>query len=280
MGQAMSKAISLEEYPAITSRRNPLVRETAALAGSARERRERKAFLCEGARLCRDAALSGLELRACFFTREAGEKYGSYLRPILDRCPEAWLVEPTVAELLSSTKNPQGIFCVCGWPKGLEGIIGFAPTGPCLVLENIQDPGNLGTILRTAEALGRFRVFLLGDCCDPFSPKALRASMGAVFRLTLGVERDPAKLVEMLKSHGYRTHGAVPDPSAVPVTDAGFTRGDHAVFIGNEGSGLTEEIKSLCDGLITIPMGGRAESLNAAAAATVLLWEMARGGES
>ena len=270
--------MGIKEYPVIASRRNPLVKAAAALAGSARERRERREFLCEGARLCRDAALSGVPVKACFFTPEAGERYAAYLEPVLRSCGEAYLIEAPVADLLTDTKHPQGVFCVCGWPGALEGIIGFAPTGPCLVLENIQDPGNLGTVLRTAEALGRFRVFLLGDCCDPFSPKALRASMGAVFRLSLGLERDPARLLGLLGERGYQTHGAVPDPAALPVTAVDFVEGRHAVLIGNEGSGLTERTKSLCGDLVTIPMGGRAESLNAAAAATVLLWEMARAG--
>lgn len=267
------------DYKCITSRRNPLAREAAALASSARERRERGEFLCEGARLCRDAALSGIAIRTCFFTGEAREKYLEYLEPVLRCCGEAYEVAPEVAALLSATKHPQGIFCVCGSPAPLwEGVVGFAPKLPCLVLENIQDPGNLGTILRTAEALGRFRVFLVGDCCDPLSPKALRASMGAVFRLALGTERVPARLIETLKEKGYQVHGAVPAKDARPVTGIDFRQGLHAVVIGNEGSGLTEEAAAHCHDLMTIPMAGRAESLNAAAAATVLAWEMAREG--
>lgn len=266
------------DYKSITSRRNPLVRAAAALVGSARERRERGEFLCEGARLCRDAAFSGIAIKTCFFTGEAEVKYPEYLEPVLKCCSEAYQVAPEVAALLSDTKHPQGIFCVCGSPAPRwEGVIGFSPKLPCLVLENIQDPGNLGTVLRTAEALGRFHLFLLGECCDPLSPKALRASMGAVFRLALGAERVPARLMDMLKSMGYQIHGAVPAEDARLVTGVDFRQGLHAVVIGNEGSGLTEETAALCHDLVTIPMAGRAESLNAAAAATVLIWEMARG---
>lgn len=266
------------QYETITSRRNPTVKAAAALAGSARERREKRLFLCEGARLCQDAARSGLGIKVCFFTAQAEERYAGYLEPVLRVAESAYRVEPAVAQMLADTRSPQGIFCVCRWPQGMEGVIGFEPKGPCLVLENLQDPGNLGTILRTAEALGRFRVFLLGDCCDPFSPKALRASMGAVFRLNLSLESSPRRLIDMLKGQGYTVHGAVPSASAWPVTEIDFSEGCHAVVIGNEGSGLTEETCALCASLATIPMGGRAESLNAAAAATILLWEMARGG--
>ena len=261
----------------ITSRHNPLVRAAAALGSSSRERRERGLFLCEGARLCKDAVLSDISPQICFFTQRAGERYPKYLEIILNASAEAYLISQPVAELLSSTKNPQGIFCVCPWPGADEGVIGFSPDLPVLVLEGLQDPGNLGTILRTAEALGRFRVFLLGDCCDPYSPKAMRASMGAVFRLGLALEKDPERLCGMLTQKGYSCHGAVPDPQAVPVTELKLWQGRHAVFIGNEGGGLSPEVKGLCSDLITIPMRGRAESLNAAAAATVLLWELAKG---
>ena len=272
-GQLFDKGGSFVDT--ITSRSNPLVRAAAALLGSPRERRERREFLCEGARLCRDAAESGVRIKACFFTPRAGERYGEYLKPILHESEAAYTIEDPVAGLLSDTKSPQGVFCLCAWPEGGQG----AHDGPCLVLENIQDPGNLGTTLRTAEALGRFRVVLLGDCCDPLGPKALRASMGAVFRLGIETEGDPGRLMERLKDEGYAVHGAVPSDRALEVTGIDFTRGRHAVVIGNEGSGLSRETAGLCGDLITIPMGGRAESLNAAAAATVLLWELSGRGE-
>lgn len=268
------------EYERIASRRNPAVRAAAELGASSRARREARAFLCEGARLCRDAVLSGIRVEACFFTAQAREKYAAYLEPVLLAAQRAYCVEPSVAQLLADTKSPQGIFCVCGWPEAMEGVIGFAPPLPCLVLENIQDPGNLGTILRTAEALGRFRVFLLGDCCDPLSPKALRASMGAAFRQSFSLEASPRRLLGLLRERGYAVHGAVPSAAALPVTTVDFTRGCHAVCIGNEGSGLTGEAAGSCGDLVTIPMGGRAESLNAASAATILLWELARGGQN
>lgn len=263
----------------ITSRQNPLVKRAAALARDGEKRREEGRFLCEGARICRDAALSGVEIEACFFTPRARERYGEYLDPVLRACGKGVEISEPVAALLSGTKTPQGVFCLCGWPGTLQGgVIGFAPQESCLVLENLQDPGNLGTVLRTAEALGMRRVFLLGDCCDPLSPKALRASMGAVFRVELPQERSPERLKALLERYGYRLHAAVPERTAEKVTDVDFSQGLHAVFIGNEGNGLTQETIALCHDRVTIPMEGRAESLNASAAATILLWEMCRNG--
>lgn len=263
--------------PVITSRQNPQVRQAAELLKSREARREKGAFLCEGARLCRDAVWSGLTVYTCFFTDAASQKYGKYLEPILDACREAYRVEDHVADLLSDTKSPQGVFCLCGFPETLQTeVIGFDLPRNCLVLENLQDPGNLGTVLRTAEALSVNLVFLLGDCCDPLSPKVLRASMGAVFRVGLAEEKDPGRLAALLKRYGYILHGSVPAAGARSVTEIDFSRGLHAVFIGNEGSGLTDEALALCHDRVTIPMEGRAESLNASAAATILLWEMCR----
>jgi len=264
--------------PQITSRKNPLIRAAAQLAASAESRQSRREFLCEGARLCEDAARSGLDISTCFFTRSAQAKYGTYLQSVLSCAQEAYLVEDHVASLLSGTKSTQGIFCVCKWPPALmEGVAGLGSVRSCLVLENLQDPGNLGTILRTAEALGVGRVFLLGGCCDPLSPKALRASMGAVFRVAFVQEPSATHLAKLLHAHGFGLHAAVPDSGARKVTEIEFAQGSHAVFIGNEGSGLTPETCALCDDRVTIPMAGRAESLNAAAAATILLWELQRG---
>ena len=212
----------------------------------------------------------------CFVTAQALEKYAAYLRPVLERARQSYLVADHVAGLLSSTKSPQGVFCQCRWPQGL--LAGDAAGGgSCAVLEDLQDPGNLGTILRTAEALGIGRVVLLGDCCDPLSPKALRASMGAVFRLGLSLERSRQGLFSRLRGEGFRLLASVPDSAALPVTEVDFSQGPCAVFIGNEGNGLSQETIAQCQ-RVTIPMAGRAESLNASAAATILLWEMARAG--
>ncbi len=256
----------------LTSRKNPLVRQAAALKEAAARRRE-GLFLCEGARLCRDAALSGVEIRRCFFTRRAQERYGGYLEPVLAACREGYLVEEHVAQVLSDTKNGQELFCVCVLPRRDPR---EAPEGPCLVLEDVQDPGNLGTVLRTAEAFGIGEMVLAGSCCDPYSPKALRAGMGAAFRAVPRVAGDAGEAADWLRGHGYRCHGAVPDAGALPIDQVELSWGRHAVFVGNEGNGLRAQTLARMDDRVTIPMAGRAESLNASAAATVLLWEMCR----
>lgn len=265
----------------ITSRKNETVRRAAALLRS-QARRKSGMFLCEGARLCADAADSGLEIRQAFYTLEAAEKYAPYLARLLPRARETFLVEPPVAALLADTRASQGVYCVCALPPSAQGsAASFAAqpaAGACVALERIQDPSNLGTILRTAEALGVCRVLLCGEGCDPFSPKALRGGMGAAFRLQLIRVPDLAQTAPTLQKAGWTLAAAVPDAGAVPVTRSDFSV-PTILAVGNEGAGLLPETVAACDLRVTIPMRGRAESLNASASAAILLWELMRRGD-
>lgn len=238
--------------------------------------------MAEGARLCADAAKSGTQIAVCFFTENAEKKYAEYLRPILNSAEKAYRVEEHVASLLSDTKSPQGVFCVCRMPKrDAEGMpIGAAANKEAdqriLVLENVQDPSNMGNVLRTAEALGIRHLVLVDACCDIFGPKVLRGSMGAVFRLGVEQYRDAESCLNVLKQRGVTSLAAVPDSTATPITTVDFAKGNWAVWIGNEGNGLTDTAIAKCDDRVTIPMLGRAESFNASTAAAIVMWEMMR----
>ena len=260
----------------ITSRRNELVREYVHLTSSAQYRREQKQIPLEGARLCADAARSGLQPLLLLCTEEASGKYGEYLAPIRACLPDEYILSPSVAQALSDTKSPQGVFCVCAKPAESESLPVPQDGNHILVLENIQDPANLGAVLRTAEAVGIAGVVLAGNGCDAFSPKALRAGMGAAFRLPVYLRDNAADTIRLLNQSGFRTYAAVPDIAAVPVTSVDFSFPAAAV-IGNEGNGLTREVIDTCTERVTIPMAGRAESLNAAASAAIFMWEMMRG---
>ena len=267
----------------ISSRKSPVVRDAASLLQKAEKRSEAGLFMAEGARLCEDAAKSGIEIAACFFTENAQKKYAAYLDPVLKCAEKAYCVEDHIAPLLSDTKNPQGIFCVCRMPKRtVDGLPRGAEPDKSkdhrvLVLENVQDPSNMGNVLRTAEALGVRHLVLVDACCDIYGPKVLRGSMGAVFRL--GVEQfDNAEMcLASLNERKITSLAAVPDSTATPITKIPFEKGSWAVWIGNEGNGLTQEAIKNCSDRVTIPMLGRAESFNASTAAAIVLWEMMRG---
>ena len=149
--------------------------------------------------------------------------------------------------------------------------------GKYLILNNLQDPGNLGTLLRTADAVGISGVILSNNCCDIYNPKVLRSAMGSIFRVKVYVENDFSKVIDMLKSKQLKTSAAVVDKDAVSIIDADFSKGS-AVVIGNEGNGLSNDDAMLCDERVTIKMHGNINSLNAAMAGGIILWEMKRNG--
>jgi len=142
-----------------------------------------------------------------------------------------------------------------------------------IALERVQDPSNMGTILRTAEALGVDGIILSDDCCDIFSPKVVRGSMGAVFRIKYSVVDDFCSYIKSIGEGGIKTYGSAP-VNAVDIRTVGFKGG--VMLIGNEGNGLSQEVLDCCTDRVSIPMNGRAESLNAACAASILMWEMIR----
>ena len=140
------------------------------------------------------------------------------------------------------------------------------------MLFGLQDPGNAGMIIRTADALGIDGIILSGSC-DLYSPKVIRSTMGSIFRTNIMIENDAERLFSLLSSNGIKTSAAVIDKDAYDVTECSF-EGRHAVFIGNEGNGLPAETARRCDSRITIPMHGSINSLNAAMAAGILMWEL------
>ena len=262
----------------ITSRKNEWVKFAARLSADSAFRRKEGSFLVEGARLCEDAVRSGCEVACLFYTEQALSRYARYLEKMIPAARRAFQVAPHVAQLLSETKTSQEVFCICGLAGSGAQPAGEKPiVGRCLALENVQDPGNMGTILRTAEALGLQEVIVAGQSCDVYSPKVLRASMGAVFRLPLRYESDLACLFNRLKRQGTACYAAVPRADARSILEVDFTP-PSIVAVGNEGNGLRAETIEASAACVAIPMEGRAESLNASASAAILMWEMMRKG--
>lgn len=266
----------------ITSRDNPTVRRVRRLLADGKTRREEGLFAIEGARLCEDAALSGVKIHTVLYTPRAAETYAAGLRRVLDVCGqargEAYEIPDALAGVLADTASPQGIFCVCGMLDnrgGLDTIGRNPPRRGYLALENMQDPANLGAVIRTAEALGLDGLLLSDGCCDVYNPKVLRGSMGGVFRLPFLHAGNMAETVRVLQERGLECWACVVDGEATPLPAAAL--GPRSVcVIGNEGAGLRPETAAACAGRLTIPMAGRAESLNASMAAGIVMWEMTR----
>ena len=254
----------------LSSRNNETVK-AAALLKNADARREQGLFLLEGARLCHDAVRSGVQIEKAFITEAAMNKYAEECKSLQQCARKTFCITDSVADRLADTKNPQGVFCVCKTLDKTNNIDKIKYNGIYALTDEVQNPDNLGALARTAEALGADGLLLCGGC-DLYSPKAMRASMGSLLRLDVLVADDAVSLVRSLQEKGMRVFASVVDSDAAPVQDVQKGEGC-VVVIGNEGNGVSEAVKKAADERITIPMAGRAESLNAAAAAAILLWE-------
>ena len=172
---------------------------------------------------------------------------------------------------ISPMRTPQGMLAVCRLPD--TALPETLPGSRYVVLDGVQDPGNVGTVLRTADAFGCDGVLLLTGCADPYSVKTLRSSMGAVFRMPVWCT-DAASMRQRLTAAGLPLYGAALRDDTEDVRALDLRR--CAIAIGSEGRGLTEQVLAMCDKTVRIPMQAHCESLNAAMAAAVLLWEAYR----
>ena len=257
----------------LSSKDNAVIKSAVKLIKSARHRRKEGLFIAEGLRVCMDAVRSGAQIEELFVTEQAIEKYPDDVNALEYAANKTYLVSQPLFAHISDTQTPQGVLCVI---KTLDKTAEFDTIkigGKYLVLDNVQDPNNLGAVLRSAEAFGVSGVILSGDCCDVFNPKVVRGSMGAVFRLP--VLNVGSLETFFAQNPQLNTYAAVVHDSAEKVTDISFCE-PCAVVIGNEGNGLKPETVAACKHSITIPMNGKAESLNASVAAAILIWEMVK----
>ncbi|WP_278632607.1 TrmH family RNA methyltransferase [[Ruminococcus] lactaris] len=274
----------------ITSTSNTQIKELAKLQKKSRLRDERGIFLVEGPRMVEEIPKERIE--RLYISESFERKNPAYIK---DLGVSAEVLSDPVFSYVSDTKNPQGILAIVKRLEyTMEDILGKSAS-KCeeksgekeknpqnhqirvphvIVLDNLQDPGNLGTIFRTAEAAGATGILLSSDSVDVYNPKVIRSTMGAVFRMPFFYVKDLPAAVKSLSSQGIRTYAAhLNGKNAYDEED--YTKGC-AFLIGNEGNGLRDEVSECADCLIRIPMCGKAESLNAAVAAAVLMFEAGR----
>ena len=248
----------------ITSRQNPLMTHLRKLASSRSYRKKSGEYLCDGTKLLAEALKWGAEVKTAVFSE------GVDIPPLPDGV-RAVRVSEELMRAVSPMETPQGaLFTVAlpevQLPETLSG-------KHYLVLDGVQDPGNVGTILRTADAFDCDGIFLVNACADLYNPKTARATMGAIFRreaYTVTAE----ELFALLRKSGVPLYGTALRDDTVPLAEANLARA--AVAIGSEGRGLSQQVLDECAKTLKIPMNPRCESLNAAIAATVVLWEMYR----
>ncbi|MCD7804728.1 MAG: RNA methyltransferase [Oscillospiraceae bacterium] len=263
------------EFKFITSRDNPLIKEYIKLRDNKKYRTKEQKFVLEGARLTVDAAKSGVALEGVFITEEALEKYFDDIELLKTSSNERiYLISDKLAGMMEDTKNSQGIFSVVGVLDKNLGVGKIKTGSRFAVLDGLQDPGNVGTILRVSDAVGLDGVFLC-DCCDVYNPKTIRSTMGSIFRVPFRDDLSFPEAAQLLHDCGVVLYATVVDPDAESIRETIFC-GSSCVVIGNEGNGLSDEDVALCNKRITIKMNGSIESLNAATAAAITLWEMTK----
>lgn len=255
----------------ITSKDNINVKNAVKLKKSSKFRRETGLFIAEGVRICMDAVYSKACIDTLFVTEKAAQKYPTEYNSLSQCADKTFIVSSPVFSFISDTQTPQGFLCII---KALDKSCQFDTiknSDKFLALDNLQDPNNLGTILRTAEAFNISGVILSRDCCDIFSPKVVRGSMGAVFRLPFMICDSVCEFIK--NNRQLNSYAAVVSHDAKKITQTVF-KTPCLVAVGNEGNGLKAETVNACTECITIPMDGRAESLNASIAASIIMWEM------
>ena len=256
----------------ITARSNPQLKYLATLLKKRSAREEDKVFVCEGRKMFFEILAQHPEALVRTYWSERG------LSELSPEESEALAAIPyeTVSDdafdAVAETVTPQGVMAVVSMPSYRTEEMLAREDAKLLVVESLRDPGNLGTILRTAEAAGMSGVILSADSVDAFNPKVVRSTMGAILRVPFVYTDDLAATLAELKANGVTLYAAHLQGS-VPYTEPAYA-GRCAVLIGNEANGLTDGTTCLSDVRVRIPMEGAAESLNAAVAAAILMYRM------
>lgn len=239
----------------ITSRSNPTVRFLRQLGADAGLRASEGLMLCRGKKLLGEALAAGLTVDTVLFAGDDAPEVGG-----------AKLISVPVDLLDHISKGEPELLFSCRIPESREAV------ASAVIMEEVQDPGNVGTVIRTAAAFGVDTAILVGASADPYGPKALRAAMGAAFRINV-IKTDLEGLAGVIEDNGLTLCAAVLSDDAEDIRSVG--RAQHlALAVGNEGHGLSDGLLALCPKKVVIPMRETTESLNAAAAAAVALWEI------
>ncbi len=261
----------------ITSRSNPLIIETASL--KEKKYRERSSlFIFEGVKLFDEAVKREVRIERVFAT----EKMTEYCKNSAFR-GEIITVSDGVYEKLSNEKSPEGIICVAKYIDKSHNMNKiyykeeFASSEKrVLILSSLRDPGNLGTVIRSASAFGVDEIIMSSDCADIYNPKTVRAAMGTLFSQSISYVDDLASTVSKMNEGGYTTLAAVLDDKARPLNELVIGK-KTAFIIGNEGHGISPDVIKSSSGTVYIPMELGVESLNAAIAASVFMWQAYKG---
>lgn len=254
----------------IESGANAQIKKIKKIKKSAKFRREQGMFAVEGWKMLEEAIRHGLA-REIYISEHAVPEWERRAYP---EGRPAQVVSEALFREISDTVTPQGVLALVETPQYFLDETADSDGAALLILENIQDPGNLGTMMRASEGAGMSGVVLGKGCVDIYNPKAVRATMGSLFRMPFFLSDNLVSDVERLKGKGFTMYAAHLAGKRA-YTEVSY-QGKTGIIIGNEANGLSEQISSLADCLVRIPMDGQLESLNAAVSAALLMYEWRR----
>ena len=272
----------------IRSRQNKNIVELCKLTDR-KAREGGKIFRFDGIKLLEEAIKNDVEICAVFLSSSAQERVLNFLctrfgRAYEDKIEKCFVVSDDIFDKISEEKSPEGVITIAKYIDKLQknatiyNSVHFLQlqNESIVLLESVRDPSNVGAIIRSAAAIGIDRLILSADCADIYHPKAVRASMGTIFNQHIDRVSDLATTIGEMRKCGRRVFAAALDERALSLGQFEILAGD-TVVIGNEGHGLSDEVIAACSNSVIIPMSERAESFNAAVAASILMWEFAKG---
>ena len=271
----------------IRSRQNKNIVELCKLTDR-KAREATKTFRFDGIKLLEEAIKNDVEICAVFLSSSAQERVLDFLRGRFggayeDKIEKCFVVSDDIFDKISEEKSPEGVITIAKYIDKLQknatiyNSVHFSElkNESIVLLESVRDPSNVGAIIRSAAAIGIDRLILSADCADIYHPRAVRSSMGTVFNQRIDRVSDLTTVIGGLRNDDRRVFAATLSEDAVSLGAFAPRKGD-CVVIGNEGHGLTESVVDACDHAVIIPMTSRAESFNAAVAASILMWEFSK----
>lgn len=257
----------------VKSRDNATLKHIHKLVKQRKYRKSCGEFIAEGMRTCQDVLISDVEVNI-FLCSENFYTVNLELCNRLESISKESIVVPnSIFNMLSDTKTPQGVLLVLKTLDKTNDIDKIDYNGKFVLLDNVQNPDNVATVLRSADAFAIKGVFITKDSCDIYSPKVVRGSMGAIFRVPFYIVRDASEFIELEYNKHGRSFAACLSNSAKTLGDFEFSK-NSLIVIGNEANGLSTATISACNYQVIIPMKGQIDSLNAGVAASILMWEM------
>lgn len=252
----------------ITSKDNDNIKLITSLFSSKKVRKANNLFAVEGLTLVLEAFEGNYKIEKIFLTERFFTKHKEKINGILSEVKQSYFICDSIADKITETTTPQGVFAI--FQSKPDGINTIEEKGQYLILNQLQDPGNIGTIIRSAQAFGIDAIIMSEDCPDIFSSKIIRASMGGIFKQKI-ISCNIFEIIHKIKALGMPVYATSLSDIAKPISEINLKQ-PCAVILGNEGNGISEQVIQECDESFLIPI--LSQSLNVSIAASIVAWEM------